>query len=333
MTELSQTIQAKELHGHALLARTNVVGVAVGYKVSKGVRTSDVSITCLVTKKTSDLPRGHLIPKSLDAVPTDVVQVGEIRAWQVLTDRHRPAPGGVSIGHYAITAGTLGAVVQDRQTGVRMILSNNHVLANSNDAQIGDAVLQPGPADGGQLSVDTIATLERFVPIAFSSSPGTCGLANLYAEIGNFLAVIVGSKHRLTAVRQDASAVNRVDAALARPVTDEDVLDEIVQIGQISGTTAPELGMPIRKTGRTTGFTIDEITAIEATVDVSYGLGKTARFEGQLVAGPMSQGGDSGSLIVAGGSPQAVGLLFAGSNATTIFSPIQDVLDALQVEF
>jgi hypothetical protein len=45
----------------------------------------------------------------------------------------------------------------------------------------------------------------------------------------------------------------------------------------------------------------------------------------------MSQPGDSGSLLVAGGSLQAVGLLFAGSSQTTIYNPIGDVLQALAV--
>ncbi|HAY84169.1 MAG TPA: hypothetical protein DCY42_04365 [Chloroflexi bacterium] len=66
---------------------------------------------------------------------------------------------------------------------------------------------------------------------------------------------------------------------------------------------------------------------------MSYGTGRTARFEGQLVAGAMSQGGDSGSLVLEGSSNNAVGLLFAGSNSTTIFSPIQAVLSILNVEF
>ena len=77
--------------------------------------------------------------------------------------------------------------------------------------------------------------------------------------------------------------------------------------------------------------TTGQITVVDTTVNVSYDGGRTATFEGQLVAGPMSQGGDSGSLIVAGDSPRAVGLLFAGSDQTTIFSPIQVVLDALEV--
>jgi len=42
------------------------------------------------------------------------------------------------------------------------MLSNNHVLANSNAAKKGDAILQPGSADGGS---KTVARLECFIPI------------------------------------------------------------------------------------------------------------------------------------------------------------------------
>jgi hypothetical protein len=77
--------------------------------------------------------------------------------------------------------------------------------------------------------------------------------------------------------------------------------------------------------------TTGEINLVNATVSVSYGAGKTARFENQLVAGPMSQGGDSGSLVVHGDSLQAVGLLFAGSSQSTIFNQIQAVLDCLAI--
>jgi hypothetical protein len=45
----------------------------------------------------------------------------------------------------------------------------------------------------------------------------------------------------------------------------------------------------------------------------------------------MSAGGDSGSLIVDKNSQKAVGLLFAGSGTATIFTPIDLVLNALQV--
>jgi hypothetical protein len=127
-------------------------------------------------------------------------------------------------------------------------------------------------------------------------------------------------------------AVNQVDAAVARPVDAGMILDEILEIGELSGTAPAALGMPVRKSGRTTGLTTGEITVIDATVDVGYGIGRTARFEHQFLSGPMSQGGDSGSLLVAGDALLAVGLLFAGSNQTTVYNPIQFVLDCLDVD-
>jgi hypothetical protein len=65
---------------------------------------------------------------------------------------------------------------------------------------------------------------------------------------------------------------------------------------------------------------------------VSYGTNRTAQFDGQIITGPMSQGGDSGSLLVADDLRAAVGLLFAGSSQSTIHNPIQAVLDALEVD-
>jgi hypothetical protein len=205
------------------------------------------------------------------------------------------------------------------------------VLANSNNASPGDAILQPGVADGGQEANDRIAVLERFCPIDFGEAPGECNVAGSVAALANMAAWLLRSKHRLQAVRRNAQAVNLVDAALARPLVDSSIQDEIMTIGAVSGTAPASLGMQVRKSGRTTGLTTGEITVLDATVSVGYGPGQTARFEGQIVTTPMSQPGDSGSLLVAGDSLRAVGLLFAGSDQSTIHSPIQAVLDCLDV--
>jgi hypothetical protein len=313
--------------------KPNVVGVGVGFKTEGEQKTDELCVVVLVEKKLplDALSAQDVVPKKIDNVKTDVVQVGELRALQSPTGRFRPAPGGVSIGHYQITAGTLGVVVRDRSTGERLILSNNHVLANSNDAQIGDPILQPGPYDGGRVDTDTIAHLYRFVNIQYNTQPGTCSFASMYADIGNAIAKLVGSSHRVETIQVNTQAANRVDAALAKPVSDGDVLDEILNIGTVSGTVTPSLGMAVRKMGRTTSLATGTINIIDATVTVTYGAGKSATYDGQLVAGPMSQGGDSGSLVVAAAQPQAVGLLFAGSEQSTIFCPIQDVLDALDI--
>lgn len=333
MAPTEEIKQVKEASKENLLTMENVVGVGVGYKKKGGEYADEYAIVVMVSRKLPipALAPGAILPKNVDGVIVDVIEVGELRALQNRTDRWRPAPGGVSIGHYKITAGTLGAVVRDRNTGERLILSNNHVIANSNDANVGDQILQPGPIDGGNQERDTIATLERFCPIDFATEPGTCDIADTYVRFGNFISRLLGSKHRVYSQQSDPQAVNLVDAAVAKPINDIDVLDEILDIGNIDGIKEGFLGMSVRKSGRTTSFTTGQINLISATVEVNYGGNRTARFENQLVSGPMSQGGDSGSLLVAGDSLHAVGLLFAGSNQSTIFNPIQAVLDCLEI--
>jgi hypothetical protein len=334
MTSTQEVSKVKEVSKGSLMAMQNVVGVGVGYKVKGGQQTDDYAVVVMVSQKLplAALAPKAVLPKSLSGVNVDVVEVGQLRALQARTDRWRPAPGGVSLGHYKITAGTLGAVVRDQHSNQRLILSNNHVIANSNDAQPGDPILQPGPIDGGSQETDTIAYLERFCPINFASEPGSCEIADTYARIGNLLAGVLGSKHRIETLQSDPQAVNHVDAALARPVIQDDVLDEVLAIGEIDGTEIGGLGMSVRKSGRTTSFTTGKINLINATVEINYGGSRTARFEDQLVSGPMSQGGDSGSLVVAGDSLKAVGLLFAGSAQSTIFNPIQAVEDCLEIK-
>lgn len=314
-----------------LLARANVVAAGAGYKVARGKRTSDLAIVCSVTKKLSaaQLSPADMVPPALDGVPTDVVQTGRIRAQQSRTARHRPAPGGVSIGHGNITAGTLGCLV--RKNGDLLILSNNHVLADSNDAGQGDAILQPGPFDGGQFPRDHIANLEAFVPIRFlqPEPPSQCPTARVVVASLNAICRGIASRTRYQIVTLQAEE-NLVDAAIARPLNRADLTDEILEIGTIQGVAEADLGTAVKKSGRTTQLTNGEILQVAVTVDVDYGAGRTARFVDQLLAGPMSQGGDSGSAVLDDAN-RLVGLLFAGSDSTTIINRISHVFSALGV--
>jgi hypothetical protein len=292
-----------------LLRRRNVVGVGLARKVVGGRQTDEPCVVVFVERK---LPNGQIhekdrIPPTIERMRTDVVESGKIVAQQSRTIRWRPAPGGVSIGHFRITAGTLGVVA--RRSGARVILSNNHVLANSNAASIGDPILQPGPYDGGT-AADRIGSLEAFVPIVFDG----------------FLDWLLSLFGISRPVR------NVVDAAVARPASDGDVSDEILEIGTVSGTASADIGLRVRKSGRTTGLTEGRVTAIAATVRVSYGLTRVARFRDQIVTTAISQGGDSGSLVVDTGN-RAVGLLFAGSSNTTILNPIAHVESLLGIRF
>jgi hypothetical protein len=316
-------------HRRQLLARANVVATGIGYKQTGGTKTGALCIVCSVRQKvpTSQLSSQDLVPAAVDGTATDVVQTGVIRALQAPTDRFRPAPGGVSVGHVAITAGTLGCWVT--KNGQNVILSNNHVLANSNDAEIGDAIIQPGPYDGGSFPQDHIANLTQFVPISFQGDPSECQFANAVVSIFNLGCRMIGSNTRYSATNIQAQE-NRVDAAIAAPLNAADVKDEILNIGAIAGTVAAELGMAVKKSGRTTGFTTGEIQQVDVTANVQYGAGKIAVFTDQLMAGAMSQGGDSGSAVVDDNN-RLTGLLFAGSDTTTIINRIENVFGALGV--
>jgi len=333
-------LDVKELHKWELLSKPNVVMVATGPKVAKGLPTGDDAIICSVVNKVppTALSRLDRIPEMVEGIPTDVVEVGVLRADPPIpaafdlgrTDKHRPTVCGISIGHYLITAGTLGFIAVDLETGALVIVSNNHVLANSNGAEKGDNVLQPGVHDGGSSPDDILGHLLRFVPITFEGSvpPTPCPIADRVASLINAAPRVLHKTTRLVPVQATA---NLVDAAIATPISDDMITPEILEIGTIAGVAAADIGMKVQKSGRTTGLTEDFITQMNATVRVQYGSNRVAVFEDQLVAGEMSQGGDSGSAVL-DMNRNIVGLLFAGSDTTTIVNPIQDVLELLNID-
>ena len=325
---IEEVRRIKAQHAGPLLSKSNVVACGVGYKEVGGVRTDELCVIVSVAKKVlkAELAPADLVPQVLEGIKTDVQETGVIRALQDHTARWRPAPGGVSCGHVDITAGTLGCLVS--RGDQIYILSNNHVLANSNQAQPGDLILQPGPHDGGTIE-DQIAILEEFVPINFGTAIPTCPIATGMAAILNWMARLVGSQHRLQAFQENPE-MNLVDAAIARPTSADLVEKRILEIGEPQGIGEGTLGLAIRKSGRTTALTSGEITQIDATVQVSYGTGKTATFTDQLMAGAMSSGGDSGSAVL-DESDRVIGLLFAGSDSVTIMNRIQNVMKALNV--
>jgi S1-C subfamily serine protease len=271
-----------------------------------------------------------MVPPTVGGTPTDVEAVGELLAGDGAADspesqdpatlqnvatiegqdagaltlkwRLRPVEGGYSVGHWRITAGTYATAVYDRSAypGVPSryyVLSNNHVLANSNNARVGDPILQPGPYDGGIYPQDVIARLSRWVPIHFLPS----------------------------------TTRNYVDAAIAEGPFH--LLDrEIYWIGYVRGfrNNWPAINETLQKTGRTTNWTTGRVTAINATVNVGYGGGRVARFHGQIVTGRMGGPGDSGSLVL-DLNENAIGLLFAGSATHTIINHIVFVQNLLGI--
>jgi len=238
----------------------------------------------------------------------DIKYIGQVQKRQApwYQQECRPVRIGCSIAHFKVTAGSVGGFVKS-SAQTPMILSNNHVLANENDAAVGDAILQPGAFDGGQNPGDRIGTLTQFVPLNFS-------------------------------------AVNTVDCAVA--TLDGTAFDSknLDLLGSLSGVrTSPiDVGDVAAKIGRTTGVTHGTVTAIELdNVTVGYDNG-SATFNSQIEiegAGslPFSRGGDSGSLIVDQNN-LAAALLFAGGETggtngmgLTYANPIEAVLQALGI--
>jgi len=336
--DLDRAISIKQQNLRHLITRGNVVGVGVGFKETVEGLTDELAVVVNVARKLplAQLAESDKVPGDLAGVKTDVIETGRFLAGQASTTaetqnstkgRWRPTISpGVSMGHTDVTAGTFGCLV--RRGSDLFILSNNHVLANVNNAQAGDDIIQPGRYDGGRLE-DNVATLAEFIPIDFGGDSASCTIATTLEKLLNFAAEALGSKHRLMAY-QTSPGENLVDAALARPLNPTQFSTEIHKIGTPAGVAEATLGTSVQKTGRTTGHTQGRITQIDVTTSVDYN-GRTATFTGQLMATGMSEGGDSGSAVL-DDNQNVVGLLFAGSPRATLVNPIQTVLRLLDVE-
>jgi hypothetical protein len=210
-------------------------------------------------------------------------------------------------------SGTLGSLVQ--RNGTFYILSNNHVLARSDSASIGDAITQPGLID------------------ANCSATGTTTVGNL----SQF-------------VNLETAGAN-VDAALAQIVTGTvDTTGSILSLGATATGTSADPGPPhagngivasvgqsVAKSGRTTGLTCSSVSSISLATSVAYQQGCntgstfTVNYTNQIsvAGGSFSATGDSGSLIVDQTTADPVALLYGGSDTDTVGNPVADVLAAL----
>jgi hypothetical protein len=234
-----------------------------------------------------------------------------------------PAVLGVSGGNALDTngstccGGTLGALVS--RGGKQYILSTNHVLARTDQANIGESIIQPGLLDTS------------------CSTSGTTAVATL-SQFAN--------------LENPAAGKPVADAALAQVVTGKvDVQGTILELGGSttngqptdgaplagSGGT-PTQGLAVAKSGRSTGLTCSTIGVVNLTTRIDYqkGCSSDTTFSvtfSNLVAisgSSFSAEGDSGSIVVDQNTSEPVALLVAGSDTDTIAAPVSDVLAALQ---
>lgn len=297
-SDINQVMAIQNRYTDALLKIDGVIGTATA-----AMPGGEYVIKVLAKREIRD----RNLPAVIENVPVITEVVGEVVALS-FTGRYRPVTMGVSGGnindrtrkgaYIYCSGGTIGSVVY--KNGNSYFLSNNHVFARENKATIGEDIVQPGliEVNCSQITNDVVADLSEFVKITFKRT-----------------------------------ASNKVDAAIAqiRPTIS---FTSATQCGYTPSSTiaTASLGMQVKKCGRTSEYTEGQVTGVNVTVLISYSSG-TARFVNQIQFSAMSEGGDSGSLIVTRSDNRPVALLFAGSSSTTIGNPILEVMNALGVNF
>lgn len=228
-------------------------------------------------------------------------------------------------------SGTLGSLIQDSNSH-QYLLSNNHVLARSDQASMGDSIVQPGLIDnnctpyGEGPGVVPIAALTGWLKLSFSATNADAAIALADSGMVNPSGAIL----ELGAKQSDGTL------AAAPP-----------GISSSGGKgEAATLDLAVAKSGRTTGLTCASISALNLDVTVDYYLDcaetkpyLTKTFINQLAisGNQFSDAGDSGSLVVDTSNAEPVGLFFAGGVDTSgvsqgVANPAPDLLNELTTQ-
>lgn len=132
-----------------------------------------------------------------------------------------------------------------------------------------------------------------------------------------------------------------LDAAVAKLNGSRDLINDQIDLGPVHGVGRAMLGMEVVKSGRKTNVTYGVVTAIEATLKMTYRDGIERLIQNVITIEPrgprreVSAGGDSGALWCdTQKKMRAVALHFAGTDdpERALAMDIQAVLDALNVD-
>jgi len=228
-------------------------------------------------------------------------------------------------------SGTLGALLEGSDKR-QYLLSNNHVLARSDQAAVGDTIIQPGLIDnnctpnGDGPGTTVVGALTGWLPLSSGSTNADAAIAQVAAH-----AVSLSGNILELGARQSDGAL-----AAAPP--------GISSTGGKGET--PLLRMKVAKSGRTTGLTCAGVSALNLDVSVDYYtdcaetkpyLSKTYTNQIAISGNEFSDAGDSGSLVVDATDAEPVGLYFAGGNDASgvgqgVANPVSDVLSELNAQ-
>lgn len=292
------------------LAQPGVTGIDVGYKNVGGRQTDQVAIRIHVASKRKSVPKAQMIPAEIDGAVTDVLertyelQVAHQDAGVGLladTVHYTTLDGGISIGPSRVVGGSIFAGTLGAIV-IDNVTSQRAALTNFHVACV-DSTWAVGDRQVQPSRIDT-----GTVP---TDEFGAILRATLSAEVDGCVVSI------------DAGRTSS---------------GEVVDIGNVRGTTPATLGAVVRKRGRTTGLTHGSVDGLGATVNVDYGDGIGVRTLSNQISiatdttqNPLfSDHGDSGSVVI-DASGFVIGLLFAGSGTNTLANPIASVLSELNV--
>jgi hypothetical protein len=284
--------------------------------------------------KLKNLPDRMVLPMAIDDIPIDVFEIGYPVAGgpipRAKSDNRRnvvrPLVSGISVGNYAISAGTLGEPAT--KDGEIYDMSNAHVLCDdpSKDWSNETRIVQPGKHDGGNVPYHIVGHYhwhEKIYPE--HNNPSGCNVAKTYVNVGNFFSNLFGRRSRFNTVvfdknHADQAAYKRVDGIdfdITRTfdfdISDYDLVSRVfagsnvasihcktkyqVNAGYIPVVpykNEPVEGFPLRKSGRTTMDTENNIIDNNGSIRVNYG-NFTAFFDDIVLTLKMVEGGDSGS--------------------------------------
>ncbi|KEI02321.1 hypothetical protein [Clostridium botulinum] len=280
------------------LAKTNVIGVGLSYKIKNGTNTNKKCIRVFTTKKLSkdELSPQDLIPSLYKGIETDIVEDGFNINFS-LKNKIRPITAGYSISPtQGLLDGTLGCLVKDAHA--YYVLSNNHVLASCNDNPIGTPIVQPSLSFGGKYPADTVANLSKFVPLKI--------------------------------VTKTQTPENIVDCAIAKITSNSLFSRKVTFLGKIKGINHPVLDLSVQKVGSTSELTYGKITTLGASRLLKFTNNKYYLFKNQIITTKMGESGDSGSILF-DTHMNAIGLLVSGGDSSTTYNPISTVLSSLNV--
>jgi hypothetical protein len=228
-------------------------------------------------------------------------------------------------------SGTLGALIEDSSKR-QYLLSNNHVLARSDHASVGETIVQPGLIDnncsplGDGAGVESVASLTGWLPLSSRQT-------NADAAIAQVTSRAVDPAGRI--LEMGPKQADGTLGAAAPGISSSGGKGE-----------AAALDLKVAKSGRTTGLTCGGVSALDLDVTVDYYLDcaetrpyLTKTFTHQLgVSGnQFSDAGDSGALVVDAANAEPVGLYFAGGTDVTgvsqgVANPASDVLSELSAQ-